>query len=109
MKFNRPALVNTILSVVLLSFFFSFLFSYNLHGASEPKIGPMPAAVSDNAVATSYAGEVGQKVFSFMGIGPKKTWDAVTASAYELDVRSGKWAEKRPVPGVAGRVAGPGG
>ena len=40
-----------------------------------------------------------------MGIGPKKTWDAITTSAYELDPATGKWREKRPVPGVAGRLA----
>src|SRR5271166_1498532 len=101
MKSNRLALLNRILSAVLLCFFLP----YNLHSASEPKIAPMPAALSNNAVASSHAGEVGQKIFSFMGIGPKKTWDAVTASAYELDVRTGKWTEKRPVPGVAGRLA----
>jgi N-acetylneuraminic acid mutarotase len=101
MKSNCPAFVKTILSVVLLAFFFP----YSLHSAPEPKIGPMPIAVSDNAVATSHAGEIGQRIFSFMGIGPKKTWDAVTASAYELDVKSGKWMQRRPVPGVAGRLA----
>lgn len=77
----------------------------NLRSASEPQIPPMPAALSDAAVAASYSGEVGQKIFSFMGIGPKKTWNAVTLSAYELDLKSGKWSEKRPVPGVAGRLA----
>ena len=45
------------------------------------------------------------KIFSFMGMGPKKTWDAVSTSAYELDPATGKWTEKRPVPGVAGRLA----
>ena len=49
--------------------------------------------------------EGGSKFFSFMGIGPKKTWDAITTSAYELDQDTGKWTEKRPVPGVAGRLA----
>jgi N-acetylneuraminic acid mutarotase len=84
-----------------------FLLPYNLYSASEsePKFQPMPAALSSNAVASSHTGEAGQKIFSFMGIGPKKTWDTVTASAYELDVKSGKWTEKRPVPGVAGRLA----
>ena len=101
MKSNCLALAHATLFSVLLC----FVLPYTLHSASDPKIGPMPAAVSNNAVATSHAGEVGQKIFSFMGIGPKKTWDAVTASAYELDVRSGKWTEKRPVPGVAGRLA----
>lgn len=95
------ALAKTILSAVLLG----FSFPYNSPAASEPKIAPMPMAVSNNAVATSHAGEAGQRIFSFMGIGPKKTWDAVTASAYELDLKAGKWTEKRPVPGVAGRLA----
>lgn len=40
-----------------------------------------------------------------MGIGPKKTWDAITNSAYEMDPTTGHWIEKRPVPGVAGRLA----
>jgi len=40
-----------------------------------------------------------------MGIGSKKTWDAVISSAYEMDPNTGKWQEKRPVPGVAGRLA----
>jgi N-acetylneuraminic acid mutarotase len=97
----ESAIRNAALVAVLLGFFLP----YKLQAESGEKIGPMPGAVSNNAVATSYAGEVGQKIFSFMGIGPKKTWDAVTASAYELDLKSGKWAEKRPVPGVAGRLA----
>ena len=60
--------------------------------------------VSNNAVAISHD-EGGPRIFSFMGIGPKKTWDAVTTSAYEMDPNTGKWTEKRPVPGVAGRLA----
>ena len=98
---RKSAVFNAALVVVLLSFFLP----YKLQAESADKIGAMPAAVSSNAVATSYAGEVGQKIFSFMGIGQKKTWDAVTARAYELDLKTGKWAEKRPVPGVAGRLA----
>ncbi len=73
--------------------------------SADLKLPAMPAPISDSAVATSYSGEVGQKMFSFMGMGPKKTWDAVTARAYELDLKTGKWSEKRPVPGVAGRLA----
>ena len=72
--------------------------------AEEKKLSPLPAPVSNNAVAVSYS-EVGTKIFSFMGIGAKKTGNALTTSAYELDVKTGKWAEKRPVPGVAGRLA----
>jgi N-acetylneuraminic acid mutarotase len=82
-----------------------FVLSSNLYSGPEPPLPAMPAAVSSNAVATSYSGEVGQKIFSFMGIGPKKTWKEVTASAYELDMKTGKWLDKRAVPGVAGRLA----
>ncbi len=75
-----------------------------LYAAEEPKLSPLPAPVSNNAVAISHD-EGGARIFSFMGIGPKKTWDAITTSAYELDPGSGRWTEKRPVPGVAGRLA----
>src|SRR6202140_4607471 len=75
-----------------------------LQAAEEPKLSPLPAPVSNNAVAISHD-DYGSRIFSFMGIGPKKTWDAITASAYEMDPGTGKWTEKRPVPGVAGRLA----
>jgi N-acetylneuraminic acid mutarotase len=70
----------------------------------EYKFGPLPAAVSNNAVASlKTRGDF--MIFSFMGIGPKKTWDALTNAAYELDPYDGTWAEIRPVPGTAGRIA----
>ncbi len=75
-----------------------------LQAAEEPKLSPLPAPVSNNAVAISHD-EGGPRIFSFMGIGPKKTWDAITTSTYEMDLGTGKWEEKRPVPGVAGRLA----
>jgi len=82
-----------------------FLFASGLRAAQAPKLSPLPAPVSNNAVAVMYGQDVPTKIFSFMGIGPKKTWDAVTTSAYELDLKTGKWEEKRPVPGVTGRLA----
>lgn len=88
---------------LLLALFYFFLVG-RLPAVEEPKLSPLPAAVSNNAVAISHD-QGGPKIFSFMGIGPKKTWDAVTASAYEMDLANGKWTEKRPVPGVAGRLA----
>jgi hypothetical protein len=91
-------------SIKLLPALFCLLVATRLHAAEEPKLEPLPAPVSNNAVAISHD-EGGAKIFSFMGIGPKKTWDAVTASTYELDPSTGKWEEKRPVPGVAGRLA----
>jgi N-acetylneuraminic acid mutarotase len=83
---------------------FSLLLVARLQAADEPELSPLPAPVSNNAVAISHD-ERGARIFSFMGIGPKKTWDAVTTSAYEMDPGTGKWTEKRPVPGVAGRLA----
>ena len=100
---STPALIGAVRWAILLFFILVFV-PYTLR-SSELKPPAMPAPVAGSAVATSYSGEVGQRIFSFMGIGPKKTWDAVTASAYELDIKTGKWAEKRPVPGVAGRLA----
>ncbi|MGH9641173.1 MAG: Kelch repeat-containing protein [Terriglobales bacterium] len=96
--------VRASLSAVLLLFII-FIFPHNLRSAAEPKVPAMPVALSNSAFATSHPGETGQKIFLFMGIGSKKTWDAVTASAYELDLKTQKWIEKRPVPGVAGRLA----
>ncbi len=72
-----------------------------LVAADQPKIPPMPAAVSNNAVA---ALRNGLEIYSMMGIGPKKTWDDITNKVYVLRLASGKWAEDHPVPGVAGRL-----
>jgi N-acetylneuraminic acid mutarotase len=88
----------------LLPALFYLLLAARLHAADEPKLSPLPAPISNNAVAISHD-DYGSRIFSFMGIGPKKTWDAITTSAYELDPGTGKWTEKRPVPGVAGRLA----
>jgi len=67
----------------------------------QPKIPPMPGAVSGNAVAALNGG---LDVYSLMGIGPKKTWDDISNKVYVLHLRSAKWSVERPVPGVAGRV-----
>jgi N-acetylneuraminic acid mutarotase len=81
-----------------------FLLAATLQASEEPKLGPLPSPVSSNAVAISRDSK-NLQIFSFMGIGPKKTWDAITNSAYRLDLSTGKWTELRPVPGVAGRLA----
>jgi hypothetical protein len=94
------------LSDCRLAFFtalFCLIFINPLNAADEAKFSPLPVPLSNNAVAISH--DFGEsRIFSFMGIGPKKTWDAVTASAYELNPDTGKWKELRPVPGVAGRL-----
>jgi len=65
------------------------------------KIPSMPAAVSSNAVVAMHGG---LDVYSFMGIGPKKTWDDVTNQVFVLHISSAKWGTVRPVPGVGGRL-----
>jgi len=84
--------------------YFSFLpvlCSVFLLAADQPKIPPMPGAVSNNAVASL---KNGIDVYSLMGVGPKKTWDDVTNKLYILRLTTGKWTEGRAVPGVAGRL-----
>ena len=73
-----------------------------LLAADQPKIPPMPTALSNNAVASL---KNGIEVYSLMGVGPKKTWDDITNKMYVLRFKSGKWTEGRAVPGVAGRLA----
>src|SRR6266404_626811 len=75
-----------------------------LQAAEEPKLSPLPIAVSNNAVVMTHAGKE-SKIFSFMGIGSKKTWDAITNQAFQMELSTGKWTEVRNVPGVAGRLA----
>jgi galactose oxidase-like protein len=72
-----------------------------LLAADEPRIPPMPAAVSSNAVASLKSG---LQLFSMMGVGPRKTWDDITNQVYVLSLSSGKWSDGRPVPGVVGRL-----
>ena len=72
-----------------------------LLAADQPKIPPMPVALSNNAVASL---KNGIEVYSLMGVGTKKTWDDITAKMYVLPFKSGKWTEGRAVPGVAGRL-----
>jgi len=69
-----------------------------------PKFDPLPLPLSDNAVA-SVKSRGALLLFSMMGIGPKKTWDAISNSAFSLDPETGKWAEVHAVPGTAGRLA----
>jgi hypothetical protein len=75
-----------------------------LVAAADMHLDPFPAPVSNNAVASLKVGKQ-PYLFSMMGIGGKKTWDAITNRAFQLNLESGKWIELRPVPGVAGRLA----
>jgi hypothetical protein len=78
-----------------------------LHGlplaAADSGVEPLPEPISNNAVAIlRVKGQL--ELFSLMGMGPKKTWDAVSNEAHELDAESGKVYSIHAVPGTAGRV-----
>lgn len=83
---------------------FCLIFFGSVSPAAERKLEPLPVAVSWNAVSAQKV-EKRLYLFSFMGIGEKKTWNAVTNRAFALDTENGKWNEYRPVPGPAGRLA----
>jgi N-acetylneuraminic acid mutarotase len=72
-----------------------------LIAADQPKIPPMPLAVTSNAVASLKGGI---EIYSIMGMGTKRTWDDITNKMYMLSLKSGKWLEGRAIPGVAGRL-----
>ncbi|MFZ0318528.1 MAG: hypothetical protein WAL56_05330 [Candidatus Sulfotelmatobacter sp.] len=78
------------------------LWGVSAMGQDEPRFPPMPAAVSNNAVASLKGGF---ELFSLMGVGPKKNWDDVTNQVYIMTVtRAGKWTTGRAVPGPVGRL-----
>ena len=91
MKKSSPALLFLLLAAFV-------------QAAEEPKLSPLPIPISNNAVVITHAGKE-SRIFSFMGIGSKKTWDAITNRAFVMDLPTGKWTDVRAVPGVAGRLA----
>lgn len=74
-----------------------------LVATNAPGVEPLPDPVSNNAVAMLKKGG-DLELFSFMGLGAKKTWESVTNAAYEIDASSGKAYSIHPVPGTAGRI-----
>ena len=88
----------------LASFLFLVLLSSLLLAAAKTKFTALPAPVSNSAVASmKVKGTL--MLYSFMGIGPQKTWNATTNAAYAFDTDEGKWLQIRPVPGIVGRIA----
>ena len=84
-----------------LRFLLPVLCAVLLQAADQPKIPPMPEALTENAVASLRGGV---EVVSLMGIGTRRTWDSVTNKVYLLKLKTGKWSAGRDVPGVAGRL-----
>jgi N-acetylneuraminic acid mutarotase len=79
------------------------LFGSLLFAESEIRFDALPVPVSNSAITSvRVSGQV--LVFSSMGIGVNKTWDAVTNSTYVLNTSYGKWTEIRQGPGSVGRV-----
>src|SRR2546430_10811609 len=56
-----------------------------LLAADQPKIPPMPSAVTENAVASL---RNGLEVYSLMGIGTKKTWDDIRSEEHTSELQS---------------------
>jgi N-acetylneuraminic acid mutarotase len=74
-----------------------------LSAATDSTVEPLPDPVSNNAVAMlKVHGQL--LLYSFMGIGPKKTADDITSSAFSLDAKDGTWSAIHAVPGTVGRI-----
>src|SRR5579864_1180103 len=74
-----------------------------LSAATDAAVDSLPNPVSNNAVAMlKVHGQL--LLFSFMGIGAKKTSDAITNTAFTLDAKDGTWTAIRAVPGTVGRI-----
>jgi len=69
---------------------------------AQEELQPLPVPLTNNAVtAVKVQGQT--LVYSFMGLGASKSWDAVRNSAYALNLRYGKWSTIRPIQG-SGRL-----
>jgi N-acetylneuraminic acid mutarotase len=74
-----------------------------LSAATGSQVDPLPDPISNNAVAMlKVHGQL--LLFSFMGIGPKKTPDQITNTAFSLDAAEGTWSGIHAVPGTVGRI-----
>jgi N-acetylneuraminic acid mutarotase len=70
---------------------------------TEPRFDPLPTPISNSAITSVKVGS-NVLVFSLMGMGSAKKWDATTNNAFALNISYGKWSEIRQVPGSVGRV-----
>ena len=87
----------------LLAFFWLFFWGGWLSVSADSGVDPLPDPVSNNAVAmVKVRGQI--LLFSFMGIGSKKTSNDITNTAFSLDAKEGKWSAIHAVPGTTGRI-----
>jgi N-acetylneuraminic acid mutarotase len=69
----------------------------------KSQVDPLPDPVSNNAVAELRV-HWQLLLYSFMGMGAKKTGDAITNTAFSLETSEGNWSAIHSVPGTAGRI-----
>ncbi len=69
----------------------------------EPRLPSLHEAVTGNAVTVLHT-RGSTLMFSLMGMGAKKSWDAVTNEGFYLDPDWDKWYPLKSVPGTAGRI-----
>src|SRR5579862_5619214 len=70
---------------------------------ADSSVEPLPDPVSNNAVAMlKVHGQL--LLFSFVGIGAKKTSDAITNTAFSLNAKDATWSAVHAVPGTVGRI-----
>ncbi|RMF15385.1 MAG: galactose oxidase [Alphaproteobacteria bacterium] len=70
----------------------------------RPVVAPLPAAVTNNAVARLC--RKGRPVLvSFMGLGAAKRWRDITRAAHAYEFGQGKWRRLPDVPVPQGRIA----
>lgn len=80
------------------------LLATSLLAQSSDPVPPLPAPITNNAIAV-YKTRSHDLLFSIMGLGKNKTWDAVSSKAYMLDSDLLEWNPLPLVPGAIGRVA----
>lgn len=78
--------------------------SLSTTAASAGSIPPLPTAISNNAVATIVI-DGDTRVYSFLGLGPGKTWRDISRSAFVYSSASGAWRQLADVPVAQGRLA----
>lgn len=73
-------------------------------GTGAEALPPLPDAISNNAVAAITV-DGDSRVYSFLGLGPGKTWRDIARSAFVYSSASGSWRRLADVPVAQGRLA----
>jgi len=72
---------------------------FSAWAANAEELQPIPVPLSNNAVAGVRI-EKQFLVYSFMGLGAKKSWNAFTNAAYAFNVKYNTWTAIKPAPGI---------